>query len=324
MSEPKPARIRFCTDDLPPDQRFSVWSDGFVHRRMDMQFIDRSVGGLRFEVEFVPLGGVAAGVVRGTPSVFIRKPGDGNDTLYMVINRRGTFHVVQAGGQFELAVGEAVVFDNRRESELHSFDDGETWSISLPREALRHLVRDVEQTIERHIPASDPTLRLLAGYLETLFSLPEIAEPALAGVHVADMVASLLGARQEARETIEERGVKAARLKAVCEAIAQGAARADLDPAGVAGRLGMSVRYLHRLLEETGKTFSEHVLERRLERAHRLLRDPRLAGRKISDIALEAGFSDLSHFNRSVRRRFGATPSEVRAEAARRENEGVP
>jgi AraC-like DNA-binding protein len=51
------------------------------------------------------------------------------------------------------------------------------------------------------------------------------------------------------------------------------------------------------------------------------LRDPRATRLKISEIALEAGFPDLSHFNRSFRRRFGNTPSAVRADAARLENE---
>jgi AraC-like DNA-binding protein len=317
----KSARVRFSTDDLPPDQRFAVWSEGFVHRRMEMDFIDRSPNGLRFTVEFIPLGGVAAGIVQGTASVFIRKPIDGNDTLYLVVNRNGHFRVIQTDQQFDLAVGDAVVFDNRRWSEFHSFDEGVTWSLSLPREALRHLVRDIEQTIERHIVASNPALRLLVGYLETLFALDEVTEPELAGVHIADLVASALGARQDAVAMIEERGVRAARLRSVLDAIAQGAGEANLDPARVASQLGMSVRYLHRLLEESGRTFSEHLLERRLDRAHRLLRDPRLADRKVSEIALEAGFSDLSHFNRSFRRRFGETPSFARAMATRKENE---
>jgi len=34
--------------------------------------------------------------------------------------------------------------------------------------------------------------------------------------------------------------------------------------------------------------------------------------RRISDIALEAGFSDLSHFNRLFHARFGETPTAVR------------
>ena len=36
---------------------------------------------------------------------------------------------------------------------------------------------------------------------------------------------------------------------------------------------------------------------------------------RICDIALQAGFSDISHFNRLFRSRFGGTPSDVRVEA---------
>lgn len=313
-------RVRFSTDDLPPDQRFSVWSQGVVHRQMAMEFIDRSDGDLRFAIEFIPLGGVAAGTIRGTPSSFIRKPVDGNDGLYMVINRCGRFDVVQQGVRHTLAVGAAAVFDNRCPGELHCVEAGETWSISVPREALRHLVSGIEKSIERVIPAGNAMVRMLAGYLETLFALEEIDEPALAGVHIADLVASVIGARCEAQALIDERGVRAARLRAVLDAIAGHAGDIELDPAGLAERLGLSVRYLHLLLEDTGKTFSEHLLERRLERAHRLLRDPRLGNSKISSISQQAGFADLSHFNRSFRRRFGETPSAARAAASRKEN----
>ena len=286
-----------------------------------MDFVDRSSDGLRFTVEFIPLGGVAAGIVRGTPSTFIRKPIDGNDGLYMVINRQGRFAVVQQGVRHELAIGAAAVFDNRCAGELHCDEEGETWSVSLPREALRHLVSEIESTIERVIPASNATLRLLAGYLDTLFALEDIDEPELAGVHIADLVASALGPRKEAETLIEDRGVRAARLRAVLDTIAKDAGDPGLDPSRVADKVGLSLRYLHRLLEDSGKTFSEHLLDRRLDRAHRLLRDPRLAHSKISEIAMEAGFPDLSHFNRSFRRRFGETPSKARTAAMRRENE---
>jgi AraC-like DNA-binding protein len=33
----------------------------------------------------------------------------------------------------------------------------------------------------------------------------------------------------------------------------------------------------------------------------------------VSSVAFEVGFGDLSYFNRTFRRRFGATPSDVRA-----------
>jgi AraC-like DNA-binding protein len=35
--------------------------------------------------------------------------------------------------------------------------------------------------------------------------------------------------------------------------------------------------------------------------------------RRISDIAFDCGFNDLSYFNRCFRRRFGLTPTAARA-----------
>jgi AraC-like DNA-binding protein len=72
------------------------------------------------------------------------------------------------------------------------------------------------------------------------------------------------------------------------------------------------VRYVHHLLEPTGRTFSEHLLDRRLARAVELLRDPSHEIRRIADIAFEVGFKDLSYFNRMFRRRYGGTPTDVR------------
>jgi len=43
-----------------------------------------------------------------------------------------------------------------------------------------------------------------------------------------------------------------------------------------------------------------------------MLRSPRYAGWSIAGIAFEAGFKDLSHFNRRFRRRCGVTPSEFK------------
>ena len=75
----------------------------------------------------------------------------------------------------------------------------------------------------------------------------------------------------------------------------------------------MTPRYVHMLFEPEGVTFSEFVVGQRLVRAHRMLSDPRYAGHTISAIALMVGFGDLSYFNRTFRRRFGMSPSDVRA-----------
>jgi AraC-like DNA-binding protein len=106
---------------------------------------------------------------------------------------------------------------------------------------------------------------------------------------------------------------KAARLLAILHVIESRSGEADLSAAVVAQRLGVTPRYVHLLLERTGKSFSHHLLEARLQKAATLLCDPQWHERRIGDIAAEVGFTDLSHFSRTFRRRYGSTPSEMRA-----------
>jgi AraC-like DNA-binding protein len=122
---------------------------------------------------------------------------------------------------------------------------------------------------------------------------------------------------REARERAEQRSIRAERRAAILREIERRSADPDLSALTIAGQLGITSRYVHLLLADTGKSFTHHVLERRLEKAATLLRDPRWRHRKIADIAAEAGFTDLSYFNRAFRRHFGATPSDIRDAAGR-------
>jgi AraC-like DNA-binding protein len=81
----------------------------------------------------------------------------------------------------------------------------------------------------------------------------------------------------------------------------------------VARSQGVSPRYIQRLFEREGSTFSEYVRGCRLELAHAMLRDTAALAQSISSIAYDCGFGDLSYFNRSFRERFDTTPSDIRA-----------
>jgi transcriptional regulator GlxA family with amidase domain len=167
-----------------------------------------------------------------------------------------------------------------------------------------------------------PALGLLDGYLQSLTSLAEPPAPELApiiGGHLIDLVAAALGPTTEAAEIIAKRCVQAARLRAVVAEIARRCSEPDFDLDNIGGTPGLSRRYIQHLLEETGQSFTERLVERRLERAFTMLTDPRCLHLAIIDIALAAGFGDVSHFNRVFRRRFGDAPSGVRATAIARE-----
>jgi AraC-like DNA-binding protein len=165
---------------------------------------------------------------------------------------------------------------------------------------------------------------LLFGYIGGTLRVPlETGSRAaeLYGEHLVDLVALAIGAEGEAREIAEQRGARAVRLAAIQRMISQQFGNPNLNAATIAVQLGVTPRYVHLLLEATGRSFTQHLLDQRLEQAAALLRDPRRQDRQIADVARETGFTDLSHFNRVFRRRFGDTPSGVRGAAFRSSRE---
>jgi AraC family transcriptional regulator, positive regulator of tynA and feaB len=87
----------------------------------------------------------------------------------------------------------------------------------------------------------------------------------------------------------------------------------DLSPAATARRLGVSVRWLHRLFAGHERSYAATVRRLRLEVALRNLQDPAREHLRVIDIAAEAGFGHVASFHRAFRQAFGRSPAEVRA-----------
>jgi AraC-like DNA-binding protein len=109
-----------------------------------------------------------------------------------------------------------------------------------------------------------------------------------------------------------------ARAEEILRYLDRNFANAQLTPASMADDLGISVRYAHKLLEQTGRSFRRELISLRLNAARRAFAGGRGPRQTIADIAISVGFNDLSQFNRHFRAAFGMTPR-----AARRQDETV-
>jgi AraC-like DNA-binding protein len=314
--------LRISTDDLPERDRLE-----FVR-----EIYGRTI--IKHEIEPIPGGPFYLhGVLRRLPGLGIASlAGSGiytyrtaaqieNDDLVLNLTLAGGRVLRQLGRQAVLGEGEAVLSTSAEVGTCDIFHNSRWISVRMPFTALAPMIADLHSVLIRPIPAGTETLSLLASYIGALWESDAPVTPEfqrLVVAHVNELVALTVGAKDDAAEFVRGRGLRAARLVKVLRLIDAGIRDAGLSAATVAAQLGVTPRYVHILLEETGRTFSRHVLEKRLGRAMELLRDPRLCDRKIAAIAFEVGFADLSHFNRAFRRHFGDTPSGARANGAKR------
>ena len=186
-------------------------------------------------------------------------------------------------------------------------------SIAMPSRPLVARAPRVEDMMALRLDDSRGALQLLFAYAAFALDNDDVGDGAsgeLAATHCNDLAALAFGACGDEAETASGRGLRAVRLSRVLSQIRRVFTDPDLTAKRIGRDLGLSERYVHRLLQESGQGFSERVLALRLEAARAtLLRDP---AKRVGDVAYAAGFSDLSYFNRCFRRRYGVTPTMAR------------
>jgi AraC family transcriptional regulator len=95
----------------------------------------------------------------------------------------------------------------------------------------------------------------------------------------------------------------------------------DLSLARLAQVADVSASHLKTLFKRsTGVPVHEYVIQRRVERAKRLLMQGNLP---VSQVAFEAGFAHQSHMARSMRRVLGVTPATIARRSGGAGDEGV-
>jgi AraC-like DNA-binding protein len=321
--------FRFSTDDLPEKDRIPVWRETFGRAIVKMEMEPVGDGPFRSVADIQMLPNLSIARASSSPNRVTRTKalaGDGSDDLVLGILLGGEAVAYQGDKEATFQTGQALLWSNASTGGCLYHSSIEFLALAVPRQALSQLVPDLDGAIMQLIPHENTALQLLTSYTRLLRSeihgmSPELK--ALTSTHLQDLVALALGANRDAAQIAKGRGVRVARLRALKADIRASLASRDLSIESMAARHGISPRYIRALFDGEETTFTDFVLNLRLERAHRCLTDQRFAGYMVSTIAFESGFGDLSYFNHAFRRRYGATPSDVRAAAGRRDPDAV-
>lgn len=224
----------------------------------------------------------------------------------------GAFHARTSGGQVLLAPGAMLLGNAGSAYEYRHVDDGGDRSIVF--DYMESLLDEVPGAAARGrivfdrvaIPASAGSTAAAALALEALRSgeadalhqaALSVLDVALAGRVRAPLDRPGLGPRQERQIARATRYVEANLAE-------------DCSLEALAAQAGMSSFHFLRVFRAlTGQTPRQFVIAARLRAAAAALRTTR---DPVIEVALRSGFGDLSHFNASFLRWFGAPPGVYR------------
>jgi len=234
--------------------------------------------------------------------------------LLLGMQTRGTGRVTQGDRRTVLNPGDCAVFESHRPFELNFDAAFDLWVFAFPWHLVRLGEHDRRQLAALRVDArtglagvASRALLDLARHSEELAGPPPDGALALAN----DLLVALLSAPLSESRQLTGSLSRTLPLR-IKDYINQRLADPTLTPAEVAAAFGISTRYLHRLFEAEHETVARYIRGRRLERCRLRLLDPRYSTLPISTLAFDAGFGDLSGFNRAFKAKYGVSPRQLR------------
>lgn len=312
------------TEQVPRQQRLQLLHD-FVGRQVARRQFHPLIDEISIEMNAQALSGsVTLAKARYSPMIGRRTTemlADGCDNYLLTIHDADHEIMVEGGAPLTVRKGDVMLVNEGTRSEFR-LPHIKVTVLSLGFRELVTRVPRLEAKPYHYMAGGMQGVSLLSGYSDLLLSDPETAKMLgdRAAAHLYDLAALAIGAASSEDSEADRSSIGRARLELAKREILKRLREPDLKVASIARDQSVTPRYLQRLFEAEGTSFSEFLRDSRLDLAFDMLKDSSHDHSSISAVAYDCGFSDLSHFNRSFRKRFDRTPSDVRAAALRRRN----
>jgi AraC-like DNA-binding protein len=313
---------RHSTENVPEGNRL-----GFLH-----DFIARHIGGRRYSVPdrnrfrvdsaSMPLtAGLTLARVSSTPMRGVRTRDllqDNRDDYLLVIHNDEYEISIDGKASVKVCKGDAVLLNEGNCSDFCYPRPNSAEMIWLSRRMLTERAPRIDSRASYLMPRMACDMPLLAHYARLTRRHPPASVQAgdMAARHLYDLMAAALHDFVRGGTECNEVSKAAARLQLVQRDVLENLADPELRIDAIARRQGVTPRYIQRLFESEGTTFTEFVRNSRLDCAWRRLKEAHAGPVSVTALAYACGFSDLSTFSRAFRERFKATPSEVRHAAS--------
>jgi AraC-like DNA-binding protein len=309
--------LSFSVDDIPEKGRRGALREYLTEMmHVEVEQLDEDApfqyrAGLRFlpEISYGPA--YSSGVVTHRTRQLLK---DGHDDLMLVAPQARM--TIQMPNRDDIVIdpGSAVLISQAREMRLVLHETAATWAVRMPHRTLARMLVGLGSAPVLALPKETPMMGLLRCYRRILEDEPltHPAEQEMMSRHLQEIIAGTVKHSGAFIREMEDNTLTAVRLRAIKADIDDHLGNVNLDLEWIALRQKVTPRYIRKLFEREGTSFSDHLRRARLARVYSLLIDPRNNERTISSIAHECGFPEASTMNRAFREEYGMTPSDVR------------
>lgn len=308
------------TEYCPPSKVFSAFREGLCQAFMPWTPELRSERDFNARIESISLEKGIVSRIRTTPHTTVRTPKDVLNSempcIYAAFLLSGSISLEQGGTQVIAQQGDLALFTSEKpvlvkEDPNHNH---QALVLLIPTESVHQTENVVDSFTNVVLPKEKiiSPLATCASFISEHLLSTSIEELQA----LFDACASLLPVAMEFRED-GANGKFAHQPKNYLQAeliafVNRNISNPGLTPQQAAAHLGISPRYVHKLLAGSAVTFSSYVMARRLDNIRRELASPTCRPQPISTLAYRWGFEDLSTFNRAFKSKFGCTPSQYR------------
>ncbi|SAL01839.1 AraC family transcriptional regulator [Caballeronia calidae] len=239
-----------------------------------------------------------------TPAALSRNPSD--DILAsLLVEGRASFE--QNGRQTSQDAGDILLCDTAKAYKYNFSTDYRIILLKIPRKQMLCRLPDVENLTAMALDGNSAMGSLAGTVIWGAANVNADLEPCAAS-KLASSVIDMLAASIET----EFHGVKSLLnrhedvLHRAKKHIEANLGDPELDVDKLSNAIGVSRRTLNRVFASHGTTAVRWLWQKRLEASHVWILEGR--SKRIADVAIACGFSDLSHFSRVFKKTYGVAP----------------
>jgi AraC family transcriptional regulator, positive regulator of tynA and feaB len=304
----------FTTDLLPVSDRVDAWQWNAQQICGDCR-IQLPKSSFHGAIEVRHVGGLRLTRFSSSPLSFWKWPSDtvrpDNRFCIVITQLDGVRRYVQNGRSVLLIPGDTTLIDSGGPWSSSCGNNCARLYLRVPRWMMENRLRLREIPIAQRISGAKGVGAMLSRMAQSLYEQAEWLQ-AEEGAAALDAYFQILWTCIGRPESDEPRTPHA--QPRIQKFIDDHLCDPGLAPAVIAAAADISVRHLHRLFANAGRTLGDCIRASRLERCRNDLANPHLRSKTITEIAFSWGFSDSAHFSRSFRQQFGICPRIFRAQ----------